>query len=90
MTTYLYALAAIVGTVALSAILFRSHLRCGMHIAKALARDERLPRHLRLMLAFGILPIPGPVDDLILIIAGVLIMTRHRATFRAIIAESAV
>lgn len=90
MTTYLYALAALVGTIALSAILFRSQLRRGMRIAKSLARDKRLPRYLRVLLAFGLLPIPGPVDDVILVIAGVVVVVRHRETFRAIIAESAV
>lgn len=90
MTTYLYALAAIVGTFALSAILFRSHTKRAIRIGRALATDKRLPRYLRVLLAFGLLPIPGPVDDVILVIAGVLVIVRHRATFRAIIAESAV
>lgn len=36
---------------------------------RLVARDGRIPRPLRAVLAFGVLPIPGPVDEIALIVA---------------------
>jgi hypothetical protein len=35
---------------------------------KLAARDPRIPRPLRAVAAFGLLPIPGPVDEAVLIV----------------------
>jgi len=37
---------------------------------KILARDGRIPKPLRGLVAFGVLPIPGPVDEVVLLIVG--------------------
>jgi hypothetical protein len=36
-----------------------------------LARDNRIPKPLRLLAAFGLLPIPGPLDEVVLLIVAV-------------------
>lgn len=44
-----------------------------MRVVRLLARDGRLPRWLRWPAAFGLLPIPGPLDELALaVVAGCL------------------
>jgi hypothetical protein len=52
------------------------HLR----IVRRLARDPMIPRWLRLALLLGLLPIPGPVDDLVVVVVALIIVTfyRHR------------
>jgi hypothetical protein len=43
------------------------------------ARDQQIPRPLRAIAAFGLMPIPGPVDEIVLIlIAPLLMLYRHR------------
>jgi len=45
---------------------------------KLAARDPRIPRPVRAVAAFGLLPIPGPLDELVLIlIAPVLLFYRE-------------
>ena len=56
----------------------RRHLR----VAKALAQDPSIPRWLRWMLLFGLLPIPGPVDDLVVVVAAVILVTFYRHRIR--------
>jgi hypothetical protein len=46
---------------------------------KILARDGRIPRPLRGLAAFGLLPIPGPLDELALLIVGLLLSIFYRA-----------
>lgn len=46
------------------------------------ARDERIPKPLRALAAVGLLPIPGPVDEIVLLLAAVplaLFYRRHLA-----------
>lgn len=52
----------------------RRHLR----VARALATDPSIPRWLRVLLIFGALPIPGPVDNVALIVAMVILFTCYR------------
>jgi hypothetical protein len=40
---------------------------------KLAARDERIPRPVRTVAAFGLLPIPGPVDEVVLILVAPLL-----------------
>jgi hypothetical protein len=44
-----------------------------MQAVKILAGDRRIPRPLRWLAVFGLLPIPGPLDEgVLLIVAGAL------------------
>ena len=84
---------AVAAGTAVGAWLYQPQLRFAMRVARALATDRRLPRPLRRMIAFGlaIKAVPGPdlgIDEVLLAAAGLWILVRHRATFRAIVAES--
>jgi hypothetical protein len=46
------------------------------------ASDGRIPRPLRWLAAFGLLPIPGPVDELILLIVAVPLALFYRGPLR--------
>lgn len=50
--------------------------------SKSLARDGRIPKLLRGLAAFGLLPIPGPVDEIALLIVGVLMWVFYRDRVR--------
>ena len=45
-----------------------------------LARHGRIPRPLRGVAAFGLLPIPGPVDELALLVVGIVLWLFYRGT----------
>jgi hypothetical protein len=49
--------------------------------ATILIRDERIPRPLRWAGAFGLLPIPGPVDELVLLLVGAVLWLLYRDRF---------
>ncbi|MBA3348248.1 MAG: hypothetical protein H0T13_06775 [Actinobacteria bacterium] len=49
---------------------------------KILARDGRIPRPLRGLAAFGVLPIPGPVDEAVLLVVGALLWAFYRRSLR--------
>lgn len=51
-----------------------------LRAVKLLARDGRIPRPLRGLVAFGLLPIPGPVDELVLLLVGVVLWLFYRRT----------
>ena len=51
-----------------------------LRAVKLLARDGRIPRPLRALAAFGVLPIPGPVDELALLVVGVVLWLFYRRT----------
>jgi hypothetical protein len=51
--------------------------------AKILVRDGRIPRPLRWAGAFGLLPIPGPVDELVLLLVGGILWLFYRERFTA-------
>ena len=55
------------------------------HLIRAvgiLARDGRIPKPLRGLAAFGVLPIPGPLDEVVLLIIGVLLWVFYRRPLR--------
>ena len=45
---------------------------------RVLARDERVPRPVRWLAAIGLLPIPGPVDEIVLILVAPVFFTFYR------------
>jgi hypothetical protein len=45
---------------------------------KILARDGRIPKPLRGVVAFGVLPIPGPIDEAVLLGAGLVLWAFYR------------
>jgi hypothetical protein len=49
---------------------------------RILARDGRIPRPLRGLAAFGALPIPGPFDEAVLLVVGVLLWLFYRDCLR--------
>jgi hypothetical protein len=50
--------------------------------AGLLARDEWIPRPLRWVLLIGLLPIPGPVDEAVLLLAAPLLLVLGREPMR--------
>ena len=54
-----------------------------------LARDGRIPRPLRGLAAFGVLPIPGPIDEVVLLVVGGLMWAFYRDALRQAWAEAA-
>ena len=52
------------------------------HAARILARDHRIPKPLRWLVLCGLLPIPGPVDEAILLIAAPLLYVFGRKPMR--------
>ena len=49
---------------------------------KILAADGAIPRPLRGLAAFGVLPIPGPVDEAVLVLVGALLWLFYRERLR--------
>ncbi len=47
-----------------------------------LVRDRRIPRPLRWLAAFAVLPIPGPVDEAVLLSIAPLLWIFHREEMR--------
>ena len=54
------------------------HLRTARHVA----RDPRVPRWVRALLLIGILPIPGPVDEIGLVVGLVVLVVLYRPVIR--------
>lgn len=44
-------------------------MRRAIRAARLVAREDRIPRPLRWLAAIGLLPIPGPVDEAVLLVA---------------------
>jgi hypothetical protein len=53
-----------------------------LRAVKLLARDGRIPKPLRGLAAFGLLPIPGPLDEAALVLVGVVLWLFYRRTLR--------
>jgi hypothetical protein len=49
---------------------------------RLIARDRRIPRPLRWLLALSLLPIPGPFDEAILLLAAPALFTFYRQPVR--------
>ena len=50
--------------------------------AKLVAVDPRIPRRLRGLAAFGLLPIPGPLDEAVLVVVGAIAWLFYREALR--------
>lgn len=57
-------------------------VRHTVRAAKALLRDARLPRWLRPLIVLGVLPIPGPADELIALLALAVVFLAYRPLVR--------
>jgi hypothetical protein len=57
---------------------FRRLLRA----AGLVVRDQRIPRPLRWLAAVALMPIPGPVDEIALLVLAPLLYAFHRAPMR--------
>ena len=53
-----------------------------LRAVKLLARDDRIPKPLRGLAAFGLLPIPGPVDEAALVLIGAILWVFYRRRLR--------
>jgi len=54
-----------------------------LRAVRLLARDGRLPRWLRGLAAVGLAPIPGPVDELVLLVVAAILWLGYRDRLRA-------
>ncbi len=50
---------------------------------RILARDGRIPKPLRGAAAFGLLPLPGPLDEAVLLVVGLLLWAFYRERLSA-------
>lgn len=53
-----------------------------LRTAKTVACDSRIPRWTRVLLVIGLLPIPGPIDEAVLLAALAGVCIRHRDIVR--------
>ncbi|MDX6440534.1 MAG: hypothetical protein QOE43_263 [Gaiellaceae bacterium] len=58
-------------------------------VVRRLARDGALPRWLRGLAAIGLAPIPGPFDELVLLIVAAILWLGYRDRLRAAWRDSA-
>lgn len=54
-----------------------------------LARDGRIPKRIRGLAAFGVLPVPGPIDEAALLIVGALLWIFYREVLSDACAQAA-
>ena len=60
-------------------------VRVYLGVAKRLVKEPHLPKPLRALLVFGLLPIPGPIDEAALLLAALMIAVFYRARFKALV-----
>jgi len=53
-----------------------------IRVVRTLATDERIPRPLRWLVVAGALPIPGPVDEIVLLVAAAPLLLFYRPLLR--------
>jgi hypothetical protein len=58
-------------------------IRRSARAVRILARDGKLPRWLRGLAVLGVTPIPGPFDELVLLIVAAILWVGYRERLRA-------
>jgi hypothetical protein len=53
-----------------------------LRATKLLARDGRIPKPLRWLAVLGLMPIPGPFDEAILLVLAPILFLLHRESMR--------
>jgi hypothetical protein len=56
----------------------RSFIAQTIRAVRGLAREGRIPRPLRWAAAFGLLPLPGPIDEAVLVLVGFILWAFYR------------
>jgi hypothetical protein len=59
-----------------------SFFRRMFRTAKLVARDERIPRPLKWLAALGLLPVPGPFDEAVLVVVAAFLFVFKRDVLR--------
>ncbi|HEY2373365.1 MAG TPA: hypothetical protein VGH82_12640 [Gaiellaceae bacterium] len=64
-------------------------IRRVLRAVRLLARDDGLPRWLRGLAAVGLAPVPGPFDELVLLVVAAILWLGYRDRLRAAWQQSA-
>jgi hypothetical protein len=59
----------------------RAAIGRALRTVKLLARDHAIPRPLRWLAAIGLLPVPGPFDEALLLLVALLLLLFYRDRF---------
>jgi len=62
-------------------------MRIYLRVARRLVSEPHLPRPLRWLLVFALLPIPGPVDEIALGVVALCLATFYRPRFKSLLEE---
>jgi hypothetical protein len=68
----------------------RARLARCVRACKLIVRDGRIPRPLRWLAGVAALPIPGPIDEIVLLLIAPVLWTFYRGPMREAWAEAAV
>jgi hypothetical protein len=60
----------------------RAFIARTLRTVRLLARDRRIPRPLRWLAAIGLMPIPGPLDEAVLLLVAAPLVLFYRAPMR--------
>ena len=60
----------------------RAFIRRTLRAVRLLAKDSRIPRPLRRLAAIGLLPIPGPFDEALLLLIAPVFLAFYRGPMR--------
>jgi hypothetical protein len=60
----------------------RRFLARSIRAGKVLVRDGRIPKPLRWLVAVGLLPIPGPLDEAVLLLVAPILFVFYRGPLR--------
>ena len=58
-------------------------MRRAARAVRLLLRDGGIPRWLRGLAAFGVAPLPGPVDEIVLVVVAAILWLGYRERLRA-------
>jgi hypothetical protein len=67
----------------------RQHVVRLLRLAKSLAQDPRIPRPVRWLIVVGLLPVPGPFDEIVLAVALLILAIVRPGIVRTLWRESA-